>query len=55
MSVEAAEEFVLGVLKESMPEPLGRRTTDQIVARLLSKVRQANCPECFRARIEFCS
>ena len=47
MSTEAAEEFILGALKESMPEPLGRRTTDQIVARLLSKVRRANCPQAF--------
>ena len=47
MSAEAAEEFILGVLKESMPEPLGRRSTDQIIARLLSKVRQANAPAAF--------
>ena len=53
MSVEAAEEFVLGVLKESMPEPVGRRTTDQIVARLLSKVRQANCPDAFKRALNF--
>lgn len=48
MSAESAEEFILGVLKESMPEPLGRRATDQIIARLLSKVRDANCPDAFR-------
>ena len=53
MSTEAAEEFVLGVLKESMPEPVGRRTTDQIVARLLSKVRQANCPDAFERALNF--
>lgn len=47
MSAESAEEFILGVLKESMPEPLGRRATDQIIARLLSKVRGANCPDAF--------
>ena len=47
MSTEAAEEFILGVLRETMPEALGRRTTDNIIARLLSKVRQANCPQTF--------
>ena len=53
MSAEAAEEFILGVLKESMPEPLGRRTTDQIISRLLSKVRQANCPDAFERALNF--
>ena len=52
MSAEAAEQFILGVLKESMPEPLGRRSTDQIIARLLSKVRQANCPESFECALK---
>ncbi len=47
ISAEAAEEFILGALKESMPEPVGRRTTDQIVARLLGKIRQANCAQSF--------
>ena len=51
MSAEAAEEFIYGVLKESMPEPLGRRTTDHIIARLLSKVRQANCPQAFESAL----
>lgn len=55
MSTESAEEFIHGVLKESMPEPLGRRTTDHIIARLLSKVRQANCPEEFERALRLAS
>ena len=55
MSTEAAEEFILGVLKESMPAPLGRRTTDHIIARLLSKVRQANCPQAFELALKLAS
>ena len=55
MSTEAAEEFIFGVLKESMPAPLGRRTTDQIIARLLSKVRQANCPQSFERALRLVS
>ena len=55
MSTESAEDFIHGVLRESMPEPLGRRTTDQIIARLLSKVRQANCPEAFERALTLAS
>ncbi len=55
MSTEAAEEFIQGVLKESMPEPLGRRTTDQIIARLLSKVREANAPQAFECALQLAS
>ena len=55
MSAESAEEFIHGVLRESMPEPMGRRTTDQIIARLLSKVRQANCPEEFERALNLAS
>ena len=55
MSTESAEEFIHGVLKESMPEPMGRRTTDHIIARLLSKVRQANCPEEFERALRLAS
>lgn len=55
MSTEAAEDFIHGVLKESMPEPLGRRTTDQIIARLLSKVREANDPTAFRCALRLAS
>lgn len=55
MSTESAEEFIHGVLRESMPEPMGRRTTDHIIARLLSKVRQANCPEEFERALRLAS
>ncbi len=55
MSTEAAEEFIMGALKESMPEPLGRRTTDQIIARLLSKVREANAPPAFEGALRLAS
>ena len=55
MSAEAAEQFIHGVLKESMPEPLGRRTTDHIIARLLNKVRQANCPQAFERALRLAS
>ena len=55
MSTESAEEFIHGVLRESMPEPMGRRTTDHIIARLLSKVRQANCPEEFERALNLAS
>lgn len=55
MSTESAEEFIQGVLKESMPEPLGRRTTDQIIARLLSKVREANAPAAFERALRLAS
>ena len=55
MSAESAEEFIHGVLRESMPEPMGRRTTDHIIARLLSKVRQANCPEEFERALRLAS
>ena len=55
MSTESAEEFIHDVLKESMPEPMGRRTTDHIITRLLSKVRQANCPEEFERALRLAS
>ena len=47
MSKEAAEDFILGVLKESMPTPMGRRSTDQIIARILRKVHEADDPGSF--------
>lgn len=47
MSNESAEGFILGVLKESMPTPMGRRSTDQIIARILRKVRDADDPDAF--------
>ncbi len=47
MSRETAEDFIQGVLKESMPVPVGRRTTDQIVARLLRKLGESDEPSTF--------
>ena len=55
LSAESAEEFIHRVLKESMAEPMGRRTTDHIIARLLSKVRQSNCPEQFEQALRLAS
>ena len=47
LSKEAAEDFILGVLKESMPTPMGRRSTDQIIARIIRKVSEADDPNAF--------
>jgi len=47
MSKEAAEGFILGVLKELMPTPMGRRSTEQIIARIIRKVREADDPNAF--------
>ena len=52
MSAEEAEEFILGALKESMPAPVGRRTTDDIIARLLRKLRSADEPSAFEGALE---
>ncbi len=51
MSAEEAEEFILGALKESMPAPVGRRTTDDIIARLLRKLRSADEPAAFEGAL----
>lgn len=53
MSTEAAEEFILGALKETMPAPVGRRTTDDIIARLLRKVHNADGPDAFGRALKF--
>ena len=53
MSTEAAEEFILGALKETMPAPVGRRTTDDIIARLLRKVHNADGPDAFGRALGF--
>lgn len=45
MDRAGAEELVQGVLREVMPGHVGRRTPEEIVARLLRKVREANDPE----------
>ena len=45
MGSDVGREFVQGVLAEAMSSPTGRRTADQIVERLLRKMRQADDPE----------
>ena len=47
MTREGAQEFVRDVLSESLPSPIGRRSTDQIVARLLRKAGDADDPAVF--------
>ena len=51
MSAEEAEDVILGALKESMPAPVGRRTTDDIIARLLRKLRSADEPAAFEGAL----
>lgn len=51
MSREAAQGFIRSVLRESMPTPMGRRTADQIVARLLEKASSANDPAEFESAL----
>ncbi len=52
MTGERASEFVKDVLRESLPAPIGRRTTEQIVARLLRRVGDADDPDIFAAALE---
>ena len=52
LSEEAAQGFIQGALKGSMPSPVGRRTPDQIVGRLLRKLRYADDPASFEAAVE---
>ena len=47
MNKDTAREFALGVLRESMPTPMGRRTTDRIVDRLLAKLEDVDDPGAF--------
>ena len=47
MSEEEAQGYIESVLKDSLPTSLGRRTTQQIAARLLRKVRDADDPSTF--------
>ena len=46
-STKEAQELIQSVLRESMPAPVGRRTPEQIVARMLRKVRDADDPGTF--------
>ena len=48
---DAAQEFVQGALEASIPPPIGRRTTEQIVARLLRKVQHADDPIAFETAL----
>ena len=47
MKEETAREFIQSVLRDTMPAPVGQRTTEQIVARLLRKVSGADDPSVF--------
>ena len=47
MNEEEAQGYIESVLKDSPPTSLGRRTTQQIAARLLRKVRDADDPSTF--------
>lgn len=53
VSVEAAEDFILSALKESMPAPVGRRSAESIIARMLRKVRHADAPDAFERALRF--
>ena len=55
ISLEAAQEFIQSALKDSMPAPTGQRTTEQIVARLLRKVRIADDPGVFEEALTLIS
>ena len=55
ISLEAAQEFIQSALKDSMPAPVGQRTTEQIVARLLRKVRIADDPGVFEEALTLIS
>ena len=55
ISLEAAQEFIQSALKDSMPAPVGQRTTEQIVARLLRKVRIADDPDVFEEALTLIS
>lgn len=49
IGTQQGRDFVQGILNESMPAPVGRRTTEQIVDRLLRKLRDADDPATFEA------
>ena len=52
---EATRGFIQGVLTGAMSGPIGRRTSEQIVERLMRKVREANDPDKLRAALELVS
>ena len=51
-SGQASQMLMEDVLRESMPPPVGRRTTEQIVARLLRKIHRADDPNRFEDALE---
>ena len=53
IGVKAAGEFVESVLSESMPSPLGRRTSGQIVSRLVRKLSETDSPSVFDEGLSF--
>ena len=52
MTGDRTGEFVKDVLRESLSAPIGRRTTEQIVARLLRRVGDADDPDNFAAALD---
>ena len=52
MTDDRTGEFVKDVLRESLSAPIGRRTTEQIIARLLRRVGDADDPDVFAAALE---
>ena len=52
MTGDRTGEFVKDVLRESLSAPIGRRTTEQIIARLLRRVGDADDPDVFAAALE---
>ena len=55
MNAQTAHELVQGVLGETIPAPVGRRTKDQVIARLLRKVRDAVDPRAFEEAVSLVS
>ena len=51
LNTEEAEHFVQEILRDSMPAPVGRRTTEQIVERLLRKIRSADDSSSFNSAL----
>ena len=51
-SGRASQVLMENVLRESMPAPVGRRTTERIVARLLRKIHRADDPSRFEDALE---
>jgi len=48
----ASQTLIEDVLRESMPAPVGRRTTEQIVARLLRKLHETDAPRNFEDALQ---